>query len=326
MGELFTTTVKYYRLAINEFLPYLENIVNEELTKETKEEIKDLINDYKDIAKKIDRFNLNLEDPNKFYDNEPYDIPLNELGLNDEVIKDLSALVLRMLNIWKSKKEKLEKKNYLTESNKITYYKLKNLIWPLEACFNNEQTLFFKHRENDVFIFPGESNSSHKKINLTTKEMIDSGEDNFIELKSSLRWDYSLNEVNKKLEYAIVKSISSFLNSEGGSLIIGVDDKGIIVGIENDYKTFKNGNFDVFSLKLINNINNFLGKENHQFIDIKKETIEERQICLINISKANNPVYLNNNGNEEFFIRASASSQPLSMKEAHIYIKSHWVI
>ncbi len=30
------------------------------------------------------------------------------------------------------------------------------------------------------------------------------------------------------------------------------------------------------------------------------------------------------NNEEEFFIRASASSQPLNIRETHEYIQSHW--
>ena len=44
---------------------------------------------------------------------------------------------------------------------------------------------------------------------------------------------------------------------------------------------------------------------------------------LVGIRETNRQ-YLNNNDSQEFFIRASASSQPMSIKQAHDYAKIHW--
>jgi len=56
-------------------------------------------------------------------------------------------------------------------------------------------------------------------------------------MKSTLRFDIREGVVNKKLEYASVKAVSFFLNTEGGILIIGVDDNRNIIGIEKDLQT-----------------------------------------------------------------------------------------
>ena len=58
------------------------------------------------------------------------------------------------------------------------------------------------------------------------REMILSGENEKLEIKSTLRFDLREENINKKLEYVIAKTISAFLNSDGGALIIGVDDSG----------------------------------------------------------------------------------------------------
>ncbi len=170
-----------------------------------------------------------------------------------------------------------------------------------------------------------EENTQTNLILYAWKDIILKGENDSTEFKSSLRWDYKLNQVTKELEFVIAKSVSAFLNSRGGKLFIGIDDEGNTLGLENDYKTLgKKQNKDGFSLKLQDVINNYLGKEFHQFIKIQFDFVDEKEICIITITPSDKPVYVRRNNTEEFFIRAGTSSQPMSMKESHTYIESHW--
>ena len=151
--------------------------------------------------------------------------------------------------------------------------------------------------------------------------IIEKGESDFTEFKSSLRWDFRQEEVNKKLEYVVAKTICSFLNSEGGRLFIGIDDDKNIIGLQQDYKTLKKRDSDAFLLRFDQVINNYLGKENHQFIIAQIIKLEGKDVCVVTADAASNPVFVNSN---EFFIRANASTQPLNMTEANNYIRSHW--
>jgi len=158
------------------------------------------------------------------------------------------------------------------------------------------------------------------------QELLDNGESETIEFKSSIRWDYKKNTVNKELEFVIAKTISAFMNSKGGKLLIGVNDSGEILGISSDIATLKNQNVDGFLLQLTQVINDYLGKENHQFVDVAVLDMNGGQICLVDINRSPDPVYVKNkDGKEEFYIRSSASSQPLNIREAHEYIRNHWM-
>ena len=154
--------------------------------------------------------------------------------------------------------------------------------------------------------------------------IINKGENDKIEFKSSLRWDYREDKVNKAMEHVIVKTISAFLNTEGGMLFIGVDDDGNILGLEKDYKTLSKNSSDGFVLALTNSINQHLGKNMHRLLQISIISVNTIDVCVVKMEKSNKPVFLGKKGNEEFFIRASASSQPLSMSEAYEYIQGHW--
>src|SRR3989338_8380807 len=67
MAELYTTTLKYFWLAIKEFLPTLQKLKGENQGQNVKEQIEDLIEAYNDIARKIERLEQKqyLTDKNK---------------------------------------------------------------------------------------------------------------------------------------------------------------------------------------------------------------------------------------------------------------------
>jgi hypothetical protein len=164
MREIFSTTIKYYRLAIFKFLPYIKKLETESKNESVKERLRDLIDMYNDIGTKIDKFHLNLQDPNKIYEDEPFEISFNELGIDDKRHEYFSRLVLNLLNKWKEEKNKLEKKEYLTEKNERELDRLTNLIWPLEAQFNNGGRLFYTYKEKGPIEFPKEEENESSLI------------------------------------------------------------------------------------------------------------------------------------------------------------------
>lgn len=155
-------TVKYYKLAIEKYSPLLKKLQNESNAVDAEEEIDDLLEMYSEVLSEINKRKLNTKNPNRQYPGEPLEI---EIDLNKEVIKHFSMLVLRMLEDWKSEKEKIDKKGYITEKVKRKSLELDNLIWPLEGQFNNTRTKFYKNKDNERLIFPSE----HKKVNVSVK-------------------------------------------------------------------------------------------------------------------------------------------------------------
>lgn len=168
------------------------------------------------------------------------------------------------------------------------------------------------------------SNDANSQNPSDWKKMIEAGENEKIEFKSSLRWDYRQEKPNKALEKVIAKTISAFLNTTGGILIIGVDDEGEILGLDNDYNCISKKNQDGFLLTITNVVNNHLGKSLHKFLQFEIITLNQKDVCIVKIQASDEPVFIGKQDNEEFFIRASASSQPLGVRETYNYIKSHW--
>ncbi|MEM7009198.1 MAG: ATP-binding protein, partial [Thermodesulfobacteriota bacterium] len=62
--------------------------------------------------------------------------------------------------------------------------------------------------------------------------LISHGESATAEFKSTFKWDLKESKPNKALEDVVLKTLAGFMNSQGGTLIIGVADDGQIVGLE----------------------------------------------------------------------------------------------
>ncbi|HEV8081633.1 MAG TPA: RNA-binding domain-containing protein [Chitinophagaceae bacterium] len=165
-----------------------------------------------------------------------------------------------------------------------------------------------------------------QELQARTRELISRGENKYCEFKSSLRLDIKKGTVEKYIEHTAFKNIAAFLNSEGGSLIIGVDDEKNTLGLEQtDYTTFSRPDKqDEWSKHLDNLIQNFLGNKYHEFIRVQFIPQDGKTVAAIEVKRCSEAVWLNNGSNQEFYIRRTASAIQLSAKEAVEYIREHW--
>jgi len=158
--------------------------------------------------------------------------------------------------------------------------------------------------------------------------MIKGGETEYVEFKSSLRWDYRESKSNKILEEVIMKSICAFANAKGGNLFIGVNDELEIIGLDNDFNSLKKNDADYFELHLRKLIVNQYGIAfSNDNLKISFPKINDKIICIIQIKASKNPIFLktrNKQGNEieKFYVRSGNASQQLSsLTDINEYVK-----
>jgi hypothetical protein len=160
--------------------------------------------------------------------------------------------------------------------------------------------------------------------------LIKVGETTNVEFKSTLRVNLHTNKPDKAMEHSCMKTIAAFFNSSGGSLIIGVDDKKQVLGLDNDFNSFNENKdrFDEFQKHLDNLIESYFNNGIFSLLDISYPVIEDKTICVIKVRhSAKGQVLLCNkmdNNKEEFYIRRSASTKSLSATEMISYIRSQW--
>jgi hypothetical protein len=165
---------------------------------------------------------------------------------------------------------------------------------------------------------------------ITLEEMIAEGEGDELEFKSSLRWDFKEQGPNKKLEEVILKTIAAFANGQGGTLLIGVDDDGKILGLEGDYHALGGANRDKFELHLRNLLNGNLGMAFvTSKIKVSFPSIGESEICQVDIQPSTKPLVIsvkdkNGQSQEKFYVRSGNSSQELSLNEMQAYLSERF--
>lgn len=163
-------------------------------------------------------------------------------------------------------------------------------------------------------------------------EILKEDENRYLEFKSSSRWDYRQEKTNPELEKVVLKTIAAFGNTDGGILLIGVDDDKNILGLEQDFSTLKKSTADFYEIHLRNILHNLMGvKYVSKHIRMQFEIcIDQKVICKIKIIPADEPLFLkykNKNGQfeEKFYVRSGNSSQEISsIAEINDYINSRF--
>ena len=130
-------------------------------------------------------------------------------------------------------------------------------------------------------------------------------ENQTLELKTSIAFPPGEGKaiIGKQL-YNILKELTAFMNTKGGTMYIGVHDKSKkVVGIDGDYKFLNddeeddfNGTYkedkDGYELKIRNTIDRLCPSLANSLMDIKFETLEKQTYCKIDVQPARRPIFL----------------------------------
>ena len=150
------------------------------------------------------------------------------------------------------------------------------------------------------------------------EHLITLGESDTLEFKSTLRTNLKTGEKDKRMEKAVLKTLVAFLNSEGGTLLIGVTDDGDILGV--DEESFDNR--DKLNLHMTNLISSQIGDEFLPYIRFKLIEFEDRAVMRVVCKRCRTPVFLRENKTEQYYVRSGPSSVELIGSEMVKYIGS----
>ena len=156
---------------------------------------------------------------------------------------------------------------------------------------------------------------------LDVSGFVDMGESDTVEFKSSLRQNPHTNERDRRIELAVLKTLAAFLNTDGGTLVVGVSDDHAPVGIDVD--EFQNE--DRMGLHLRNIVNSRMGSVAMSHIHSSFDDFQGVRVMVVRCEPSNQPVYVEEgNNSEKFYIRTGPSTTELSISESNRYIRDRF--
>ena len=159
-----------------------------------------------------------------------------------------------------------------------------------------------------------------RRSDFSTLEIIRQGESDFVEFKSTLRFNLKSKKKDSAIELSALKTVAAFLNTSGGTLLIGVTDEGIINGLSLD--NFAND--DKLMLHFSNLLRDKIGEKTLGVVHFDIVNIENKQILRVEVSKSNSPVFVTFQNNEYFYVRSGPSTLSLKFSEFYNYNLKHF--
>lgn len=183
-----------------------------------------------------------------------------------------------------------------------------------------ERTLFDPRTSSVVML---EIDKIRKSLETLTEEekllsIIRSGETSKVEFKQTLSKDLRTKQKNKEMEKMVLKTISGFMNTDGGILFVGVEDSGEIYGIDKDVYP----NNDMYLLHFKNLLKDQIGVEFFPLIGYEIKKLLDKDVLVVECKRSDKPVFL---GKEEaFYMRSNPATDELKGKELIEYIENHF--
>ncbi len=159
---------------------------------------------------------------------------------------------------------------------------------------------------------------------LALAELIDKGENDWVEFKEAACWNARLNRKDDSMRDNVIQEVAAFLNSrEGGVVLIGVEDDGNSVGLEGDYKIAnqQKQNRDGYRLFLLDHLKNNLAGNYSLFYKISFGKFQGKDVCRIDVAPSSEPVFIKGG---DFYIREGNRKRKLSPQETFTYSKQRF--
>ena len=157
-----------------------------------------------------------------------------------------------------------------------------------------------------------------------------------LELKTSIVYPPGQGEADiRKQLYNILRELTAFMNTDGGTLYIGIHDKTKkVIGIEDDYKHLNddsedeyNGSYsdnrDGYELKIRNTIDKLCPTLANSLTTISFDSINDNEYCIIQVKPAKRPIFLDGN---KLYIRQGNRVKLLKGEDITLFIYQRMTI
>jgi hypothetical protein len=158
------------------------------------------------------------------------------------------------------------------------------------------------------------------------RRVIRAGESKVVEFKSTARKNLHTGQKDPAMELVVLKTVAAFMNTNGGTLLVGVADDGSLIGIEEDFAFQSKKNTDAWELYLTERLANALGKAAVTDVTIGYAKLDGRTVARIDVGQAATPVFVtpSKGDKQAFYVRLNSSTHELHGQQAFAYQQKRW--
>ena len=169
-----------------------------------------------------------------------------------------------------------------------------------------------------------ETGAEHGVFSKDAAALVSEEESSYLEFKQTAAYNSHTGTKDPELEKTVLKTVAGFLNASGGVLLIGVNDQGGVVGIEDDLRVASprkdlDGFENYLTTRLINELGSPVVASN---LTVLFPVVDTAQICRIDVQAAEQPAYLGSNS--QFYVRVQNTTREFNPKETREYATGHW--
>ena len=192
----------------------------------------------------------------------------------------------------------------------------------------NRLTKNIENFKRELSLNPRSANSIREKVvdlleqlNLLSDadkifSLVRKGESKTLEFKETLSLDVKKKAKEKYIEKSVLKTIVGFLNTDGGILLVGISNDGIIHGLQDEISGFHK-NLDRFLLHFKNLIKDQIGEEFYPDINYRIVDVSDKNVLFIECSASSKPCFLDR---KEFYVRTNPATDLLEGPKLIEYI------
>jgi hypothetical protein len=147
--------------------------------------------------------------------------------------------------------------------------------------------------------------------------LIDKGETKTCEFKETLSLDVKTQKKESYIELSAFKTIVAFLNTDGGTLLVGVKDNGAILGIEAEIEKLHKNSRDKFLLHFKNLLKSKVGQEFYPLVNYDIEAIKDREILKVDCKPSRKACFYDG---KDFYVRTNPATDKLEGPKLLEYI------
>lgn len=174
------------------------------------------------------------------------------------------------------------------------------------------QSEFRTQVESLLAVINGLSDADYVRSNIRQ------GESKTVEFKQAFSLDVEKSTKEKYIETSALKTLAAFLNSDGGTLLVGVRDDEKIVGVDVEIKKFHKDSLDNFLKHFKNCLKSRIGEAFYPFINYRIVDVDRCRVLVVECIPSKSPCFLDQN---DFYVRTNPATDKLEGPKFLEYVK-----